>query len=734
MSRMSAPRCRPSHLLASLLLALGLLVPWPGMQSLAQAGCLTGQYLAQYYNGTTPGGTPVLTRCEVSVNYDWGNGSPAPGVSADNFSARWVGQFDLAAGDYTFSATSDDGIRLYLDGALLIDAWKDQPPTTYTAARTLAQGLHEVKVEYYERGGGAVAKVSWQAANSPPSPRPATPTITEPAIDGQVVHPADVHMETAPFADPQGDGHRCTDWEIRLAATAALVWQSPCNAVELTHVHLGDGAFVSPFAALSYDTDYILRARHRDSSGDPATEWSGWAQRAFRTAVAPAPGTAVAWSVRQPGYQVEVVATGFQLPVNLAFVPNPGTQPTDPYYYVTELYGNIKVVSRDGTASDYIRGVLNYRPSGVFPGSGEQGLTGIVVDPASGDLFASMLYQATNGQTYPKVVRFRSNDNGRLAGNATTILDMVGESQGASHQISNLTIRDGKLYVHMGDGFDTATAQNLNSYRGKILRMNLDGSPATDNPFYNAGDGINAKDYVFAYGFRNPFGGAWRAADGVHYEVENGPSVDRFAKVVAGRNYLWDGSDTSMRNYALYTWSPAVAPVNLAFAEAGTFGGGGFPAAVLGHAYVSESGPTYASGSASSSSTRAGTGSAARRRWSNTPAPARPRSPAWRSAPTASTSRSCTRTPARRPPTSAPGSCASGTSARPTRPRRSASHPPRTGPASPRRPPSPSLLRRAIATGRSAQWSSSRARRSWARIWRRRTASRGAAWRPAPTR
>ena len=70
MSRISAPRYRPSHLLASLLLALGLLLPWPGMQSLAQTGCLPGLYLAQYYNGSTTGGTPVLTRYEVSVNYD----------------------------------------------------------------------------------------------------------------------------------------------------------------------------------------------------------------------------------------------------------------------------------------------------------------------------------------------------------------------------------------------------------------------------------------------------------------------------------------------------------------------------------------------------------------------------------------------------------------------------------------------------------------------------------------
>jgi len=349
-----------------------------------------------------------------------------------------------------------------------------------------------------------------------------------------------------------------------------------------------------------YDTNYRLRARFKDSSGDPATQWSAWGERLFRTASQPAPGGPVAWTVKQPGYQVEVFATGLELPVNIAFVPNPGPNANDAYFYVTELYGTIKVVSRDGTVTDYLRGALNYRPSGIFPGSGEQGLAGIVVDPISGDVFVSMLYDPegdTDGPKYPKVVRYESHNNGKIANKSTTILDMVGENMYESHQISNLTFGpDGKLYVHMGDGFDPLTAQDLNLFRGKILRVNLNGSAPTDNPFYDASDGINAKDYVYAYGFRNAFGGDWRKADNFHYAVENGPSVDRFAKIVRGRNYLWDGTDASMYNYAIYNWSPAAAPVNIAFVQPETFGGSGFPADKMGHAFVSESGPTWAAG------------------------------------------------------------------------------------------------------------------------------------------
>jgi PKD repeat protein len=175
---------------------------------------------------------------------------------------------------------------------------------------------------------------------------------------------------------------------------------------------------------------------------------------------------------------------------------------------------------------------------------------------------------------------------------------MAGETQGQSHFISNFSIGpDGKLYVHMGDGFDATTALDLNSFRGKILRLNLNGTAPADNPFYNAGNGITARDYIFAYGFRNPFGGCWRALDGKHYEVENGLSVnDRLAKVLPGVSYGWNGDDATMTTNAIYNWFYTVAPVNIAFVQPETFGGSLFPIGKQDHAFVTESGSTYATG------------------------------------------------------------------------------------------------------------------------------------------
>ncbi len=316
----------------------------------------------------------------------------------------------------------------------------------------------------------------------------------------------------------------------------------------------------------------------------------------WSTAVSASP---IPWGVKQPGFVVERVATGFKLPVNIAFLPSPGPGPDDLLFYVTELYGTIKAVTRAGALTDYATGLLNFDPTASFPGSGEKGLTGIAVEPVTGDLFVSAV-EAVAGVTdshFPRVVRLHSTDGGRTESSRTTVLDFPTEPLGPSHQTSNVSIGpDGKLYVHIGDGLLTTPALDLSSVRGKILRTNLDGSAPTDNPFYDASDGISATDLVFVLGLRNPFGGAWRAADGAHWEVENGPSVDRLAKIVAGRNYLWDGTNESMKNFAAYVWPISTAPVNIEFVQESTFAGSGFPVDRQDHAYVTESGPTYAPG------------------------------------------------------------------------------------------------------------------------------------------
>jgi chitodextrinase len=148
------------------------------------SSCPTGEYSGQYYGNMTLSATPVLQRCERTVNYEWGSGSPTPAVPVDGFSGRWTGTFSFAAGSYEFTATADDGIRVWVDGAVVIDAWKDQPATTYTATKTLTAGGHVVKVEYYENGGAAEASVLWAPAPAPAPPPPPPGTVTLQPVDG----------------------------------------------------------------------------------------------------------------------------------------------------------------------------------------------------------------------------------------------------------------------------------------------------------------------------------------------------------------------------------------------------------------------------------------------------------------------------------------------------------------------------------------------------------------------
>lgn len=125
-------------------------------------GCAVGQYRAEYYNNTALSGAPALIACEnAPINHDWKTLSPGGGVRADLFSARWKGRFTFAEGAYTFFARADDGVRVYVDGSLVIDWWKPQSSVLRQANLTLTAGEHEVKVEYFDNKGTAVAQVWW---------------------------------------------------------------------------------------------------------------------------------------------------------------------------------------------------------------------------------------------------------------------------------------------------------------------------------------------------------------------------------------------------------------------------------------------------------------------------------------------------------------------------------------------------------------------------------------------
>jgi len=130
---------------------------------------LGGGVRADYYKGMNFE-THVLTRTDPKIDFDWGDpGGPDPAVGDDNFSVRWTGQVEAAFTEtYTFYARTDDGVRLYVDGQLLVDSWVDRSPTEdFGKIDLIAGNTYSLVMEYYENGGGAVAQLSWSSPRTP---------------------------------------------------------------------------------------------------------------------------------------------------------------------------------------------------------------------------------------------------------------------------------------------------------------------------------------------------------------------------------------------------------------------------------------------------------------------------------------------------------------------------------------------------------------------------------------
>jgi hypothetical protein len=121
---------------------------------------LTGEY----YSGAASFANLVFTRTDATVNFNWGSGSPGPGIGINDFTVRWSGQvLAPVTGNYTFSTVSDDGVRLWVNGQRVINNWTDHSTTTNNAApiALVAGTKYAITMEYYERGGGAIARLLW---------------------------------------------------------------------------------------------------------------------------------------------------------------------------------------------------------------------------------------------------------------------------------------------------------------------------------------------------------------------------------------------------------------------------------------------------------------------------------------------------------------------------------------------------------------------------------------------
>jgi predicted phage baseplate assembly protein len=136
-----------------------------------------------------------VARTDPQINFDWGAGSPAPGISADTFSIRWTGWVQPgSSGFYTFFTTSDDGVRLWVDRQLIIDNWTDHGQTENPSfpIRLTAGQKYDIKLEYYERGGAATIRLAWSG-----------PGVLKQIIPQSRLYPRDIHTVHVDGIQPQ---------------------------------------------------------------------------------------------------------------------------------------------------------------------------------------------------------------------------------------------------------------------------------------------------------------------------------------------------------------------------------------------------------------------------------------------------------------------------------------------------------------------------------------------------
>ncbi|POX53833.1 PA14 domain-containing protein [Streptomyces sp. Ru72] len=153
----------------------------------AATTCTSPVFKRQLFANTSLSGTPKKTDCDSTVNENWGTGAPASGLPRDNFSVRWTLIRDFGSGGpFTFTAATQDGIRVYLDGTRKVDVWKNVSTTQKkTVNVTIPSGRHTLRVDYVNWTGTANVSFSYTPRTSATvdKVRPLTPTGTSVSYD-----------------------------------------------------------------------------------------------------------------------------------------------------------------------------------------------------------------------------------------------------------------------------------------------------------------------------------------------------------------------------------------------------------------------------------------------------------------------------------------------------------------------------------------------------------------------
>jgi glucose/arabinose dehydrogenase len=202
-------------------------------------------------------------------------------------------------------------------------------------------------------------------------------------------------------------------------------------------------------------------------------------------------------------------------------------------YYLERETGEVRVLNPK-TNNDR----LFFQVPGVVGTSGdERGALGVALDPNWPHTPYVYVYatRSAKGKLRNQVTRIKAKDN---HGVSFTTLVSTPASASPYHNGGRILFGpDGKLYAIVGDGHNSANAQDrTKNLRGKILRMNRDGSVPKTNPF--------PKSLIWSYGHRNSFGFAFDSQTNKLWETENGPECnDEINLISQGSNFAWGSSE-----------------------------------------------------------------------------------------------------------------------------------------------------------------------------------------------
>jgi glucose/arabinose dehydrogenase len=189
------------------------------------------------------------------------------------------------------------------------------------------------------------------------------------------------------------------------------------------------------------------------------------------------------------GFQQVLVANGISNPTVMAFAP-------DGRLFVAQQTGALRIIEN---------GVLLSTPAITLSvnSSGERGLLGIAFDPNFTTNNFIYLYYTLSSASNNRISRFTMSGNTIVAGSESVVLNLDPLSGATNHNGGTIMFGpDGKLYVGIGENANSTNSQNLDTYHGKILRINSDGSVPAGNPFVG---GTAQRQRVWEYGMRNPY-------------------------------------------------------------------------------------------------------------------------------------------------------------------------------------------------------------------------------------